>query len=148
MANDNFTVGRDCQAVLIAPNGTRFDLSKVTDFSHTAEHKTATSSPLNSPKQERFLPDGHRLKFSLDRRDGTNEAIFAAIEAGWWAFGSIDPGTSSNGAAYIYINEADGSQTTHQFRGLTIKSNGLGDFRGDQPVKQTIEAHAMYGNKV
>jgi hypothetical protein len=49
MANGNFTVGRDCQAVLIAPNGTRLDLSEVTDFRHTARYKTATSSPLSSP---------------------------------------------------------------------------------------------------
>lgn len=148
MAIENFTIGRDCQVVMIAPNGTRLDLSRVTDINHTAEYMTATSAPLNAPKQERFLPNGHRLRFSVDRRDGTNDALFSSIEAGWWSVGSADPGTSPNGAAYIYIQEADGSQSTYQFRGLTIKWGGLGDMRGEAAVKQTIEAHAQYGAKV
>ena len=148
MANDNFTVGRDCQAVLIAPNGTRFDMSKITDFSEKAEYKTASSSPLNAPKQERYLPDGHRLSFSFDRRDGANEAIFAAIEQSWWSVGSADLGTSTAGSVFIYITETDGSTTTHQFRGVSLKFGGLGDFRGEAAVKQTVEGHAQYWNKV
>jgi len=146
MAVDNFTVGRDGQAVLIAPNGTRFDLSKITNFQHTSEYQTVTSRPLNTPKQERYLPDGHRLKFDLDRRDATNEAVFKAIEQGWWTIGTADPGTSPSGTCYIYINEIDGSQTTHQFSGVTLKFGGIGDWKTESAVKQTIEGHAQNWN--
>lgn len=145
---DNFTVGRDIQAVLIAPNGTRVDLSKMTDFNHTPEYKTAVSSPMTSPKMERYLPDGHKLKFSIDRRDSSNEALFSGIEAGWWSVGSADPGTSPNGSLFVYINEVDGSQTTHQFRGVALKFGGIGDAKSEAAIKQTVDGHAMYWAKV
>src|ERR1700736_3041904 len=140
MPSGNFTVGRDVQAVLMSPYGTRVDLSALTDISITAEHKTATSSRRNGPKIERFLPDGHRIKISLDRADAAVETIGAQIEAGWWSVGSADLGTSANGSLFLYITETNGSQTTHQFAGLAMKFDGLGDFKSETPVKQTIEA--------
>jgi hypothetical protein len=138
----NFSVGRDVQAVLIAPNGTRIDLTQLTDFDHTAEYKTATSSSLTAPKQERYLPDGHKLKFDA------NEALFASIEAGWWAAGSADPGTSPAGSAFVYITETDGSQSTYQFRGLSLKFTGIGNVKSESAIKQTIDGHAMYWDMV
>ena len=145
---DGFTVGRDLQAVLYNPAGARLDLSKMTDFNHTPDYKTATSSPLNSPTMERYLPNGHKLKFSIDRRDGSNEREFAGVDARWWAFGSSDPGTATTGALYVYINEIDGSQTVHQFRGLSLKFGGIGDAKSEAAIKQTIDAHAMYWDVV
>ena len=145
---DNFTVGRDGQAVLVAPNGTRIDLGKMTGFHHVSEYDTAQSKPLNGPKQERYLPKGHRVTFELDRRDAAVEAVFAQIEQGWWSVGTSDPGTAPNGSAYFYIQEIDGSLTTHQFRGATMKFGGIGNFQTDSAVKQTIEMHAQYWNKV
>jgi hypothetical protein len=148
MTTGSFTVGRDAQAVVIAPNGTRIDLGSVTDFSHKSEYTEVMSKSLNAPKQKRFLPEGHTLKFSLDRVGSANEALFSQIEAGWWATGSADSGTSTNGTIFIYINEIDGSQTTHQFRGVALKFDGIGDFKSEQAIKQTIEGYAQYWTKV
>ncbi len=145
---NNFTVGRDTSAVLIGPNGARFDFSNITDFSHKAKYNTATSKPLSAAESERYLPVGHDITFSYDRTDATNESIFSGIEAGWWAVGSADPGTSENGAAFIYITETDGSQTVHAFRGVSVKFAGLGDFKSEAAVKQTIDAHAQYWSTV
>lgn len=148
MAISTFTVGRDASAVAIAPNGSRVDLSTVIDFSHKAIYKEVSSSTLGSPTSKRFLPDGHEITFQLDRLNSSNEALFSQIEAGWWAIGSADSGTSDSGTVYVYITEVDGSVTTHQFRGVAMKFGGIGDFKDTSAIKQTITAHAQYWTKV
>ena len=141
---NNFNVGRDAQAVVVTPSGGRLDFSKVTDIKHTSEYDTATSKPLNSAKQERYLPNGHKFSFSFDRRDPSNETTFQQLELAWWAVGSADPGTSPGWSVYIYITEVTGAQTTHQFTGASIKFGGIGDIKADSAIKQTIEGHAQY----
>lgn len=143
MAVGTFSVGRDVQAVLIGPNGARFDFTNLTGFDWTPQYKDVRSEPLNGPPIERNLPTGHRLKFMIDRNGPTNDVIFTNIEALWWAVGSSDPGTSANGSAFVYINESDGSQTIMIFGGLSVKLTEGGNFTVDNPVKQTIEAHAQ-----
>lgn len=143
-----FTVGRDVQAVAIAPNGTRLELGGLTDFKWTPQYSRPRSEPLNQPPIERYLPHGHTLSFSIDRRGPGNEILISQIEAGWWAVGSADPGTSANGSVYIYINETDGSQSTLQFSGVSMGMTQGGDFRTDQAVKQTIEGHAQRMNQL
>ena len=137
-----FTVGRDVTAIVIAPNGSRLDLSGLTDFKATPEYKTAKVDRLNGPPLERFLPCGHRLSFSIDRMGPTNELLFTLIEAGWWAVGSADPGTSSGGTVFTYTQEADGSTTIAQYVGVALKLSQAGDNKVDSAVKQTIEGFA------
>lgn len=143
MTLGTFTVGRDAQAVFIAPNGTRLDLSGMTDFNWTPEYKQARSDPLNQPPIERFLPAGHRIKFTIDRNGPANDLLFSQIELGWWTQGSADPGTSDAGTVYIYIQESSGAQSTYQFSGVGLKLSQGGDFKTDSPIKQTIEGFAQ-----
>lgn len=143
MALGTFTVGRDAQAVFVAPNGTRVDLTGLTDFTWTPVYQRPRTQPLNGPPIERYLPNGHTLRFAIDRTGAANDALIASIEAGWWAVGSADQGTSLNGSAFIYLTETDGSITTYQFSGVSMGMTAGGDFRTDQAVKQTIEGHAQ-----
>ena len=148
MALGTFTVGRDAQAVFIAPNGTRMDLSGLSDFKWTPEYIAAEAKPLNGPKIRRFIPDGHMFMFNVDRNGPANEAIISSIENLWWTIGSADPGTSSSGTIYVYIQEADGSQTTWQLTGVSLKMTQGGDFKTDSPIKQTFEGFAQRFIKV
>lgn len=143
-----YTVGRDCQAVFVSPNGTRLDLSGLTDFEWTPEYKTARADPLNGPPIERKLPAGHRLRFTLDRNGSANESLISQIEQGWWSVGSADQGTASTGTIFVYITEGDGSQTTWQFSGVAVAMTKGGDFKTDAPVKQTFEGYAQRYQKV
>jgi hypothetical protein len=143
-----FNVGRDATAIAIAPNGTRLDLTGITEFSWTPEYKTARSDPLNSPPIERRLPNGHRVSFQIDRHNSNNDALVSQIEAGWWNLGSADPGTAAVGTVFIYITEATGAVTTMQFSGCTLAMTKGGDFRTDSPIKQTIEMYAQRFQKV
>ena len=148
MTTGSFTVGRDAQAVFIAPNGTRLDFSLLTEFSWKPEYKTARSDPLNDAPLERFLPAGHRLMFNVDRNGPANDALISQIEQGWWAVGSADSGTSNNGTIYVYITELDGSATTYQGSGVSIKMTNGGDFKTDSPIKQSYEGFARKYQKV
>lgn len=148
MALGTFTVGRDAQAVFIAPNGTRLDLSGLTEFTWKPKYQEAKSSPLNAPPIERFLPAGHSITFNIDRNGSAVEALVSAIENLWWAVGSADSGTSNNGTVFIYIQEADGSQTTLQFSGVSLKLANGGDYKTDSPIKQSIEGFAQRMVKV
>ena len=138
-----FVVGRDVQAVLVGPgNVGRFDLTNLTSFDVKPQYKVATCEPLNSPPAERALPSGHRITFNIDRRDGTNDRLFLAIETGWWARGSADGGTGSNGMLTVFINEVNGGQTREQYSGISVRMSNKGDVRQDSPLKQTIEVFA------
>lgn len=148
MALGTFTVGRDAQAVFIAPNGTRIDLSGLTDFKWAPEYQEAKASPLNAPPIKRFLPAGHHLTFNIDRNSDAVETLVSGIESMWWAIGSADSGTSNNGTIFVYIQEANGSQTTMQFSGVSLKLSSGGDFKTDSPIKQTIEGFAQRMVKV
>jgi hypothetical protein len=139
----NFSVGRDVQAVVTAPNGTRVDLTGLTDFSYQPQYKKVRSEPLNGPPIERYLPDGHTLKFNIDRTNSNNEALISQIEQGWRTYGSVDPGTWAAGTVYIYITETDGSQTTLQFSGVSLGMTQGGDYKTEAPIKQTIEGFAQ-----
>jgi hypothetical protein len=139
----NFSVGRDVSAVCVAPNGTQVDLTGLTDFNWTPQYKQPRSEPLNGPPIERYIPYGHRLRFNIDRTDPNNEELISQIEQGWWTSGSASSGTWSTGTVYVYIIETDGSQTTMQFSGVSLGMTQGGDYRTDNPIKQTIEGHAQ-----
>jgi hypothetical protein len=139
----NFSVGRDVQAVVISSYGTRLDLTGLTDFSYHPQYKKPRSEPLNSPPITRYIPDGHQLRFTIDRTNPNNEQLISQIEQGWWTSGSADPGTWAAGTVYIYIQETDGSQTTIQFSGVSLGMTQGGEYKTDVPIKQTIEGFAQ-----
>ncbi len=145
MATQTFTVGRDFSAILIGPNGNKFDLSTGTTIEWTPEYKTVRSDPISVPPMERFLPAGHRLVYTVDRNGPANDRAFAAIENGWWATGTADGGTNNSGTAYLYVTEADGSQTVYAFQGVAIKLAAGGSIMQDSPIKQRIETFAQTG---
>jgi hypothetical protein len=133
-----FSVGRDVQAVLIAPNGTRIDLTNLTDFDIKPQYKMAVSDALNRPPAHRALPSGHTGTFNIDRRDGTNDLLFVLIEQAWWAFGSADNGTGSTGSLLVQITEIGGGVTTQQYLGVSLWLENAGSIKQDSPIKQTI----------
>jgi hypothetical protein len=142
MSGSNFTVGFDTSWVATAPNGTKLDLTGLINVEWTPEYKTPRSEPLNGPPQERNLPYGHRLALTVDRYNPQIEELFSQIEQGWWALGSVDQGTSNNGTVYLYENNPDGSQTTHQFWQLTMKLGKMGPFKTDTHVQVMIDCFA------
>lgn len=138
----NFTVGRDCTAVLISPIGAAITLPALTQIGTKPQYKQVTSEPLNSPPERRYLPSGHEVTLSFDRVDGSVESYFSLIEAGWWANGTSDGGTGPNGALFVYVTNPDGSLSTRNYQGLSFGLTDAGTFTVDQVVKQEISGFA------
>ena len=138
MAGTIFVVGRDVQAVLVAPNGVRIDLTNLTDFDVKPKYKRAECEPLNVPPAVRMLPSGHEGTFNIDRRNPANDLLFTAIEQAWWAVGSADNGTGSTGLLTVFITEVGGGTTTEQYSGLSVWLENKGTIKQDSPIKQTI----------
>jgi hypothetical protein len=137
-----FSVGFDSSWVVIAPNGTRLDLTGLVDVKWTRRYKTVPHDPLTGPPQERSLPAGHELMLTAERTNAALEQLASQIEQGWWASGSADSGTSTNGSAFLYFNNPDGSQTTHQFSGASLSFPDGGNYVTEGAVKQTIRIFA------
>ncbi|HTQ71011.1 MAG TPA: hypothetical protein VMH92_05905 [Acidocella sp.] len=138
-----FTVGNDCSAVLVDPYGNNITLPLLTQIDTTPEYSTAKAQPIGKPPIERYLPAGHKLKFSFDRADGNVDKLFSQIEAGWWAAGTSDGGTNSTGGVYIYVTETGGGQTTYQYGAVSFQLTNSGSISPDNPVKQEISAFAQ-----
>ena len=85
--NQTFGVGRDVTAVVIAPNGTRIDLTGQIEIQWRGLYETVTHEPINSPTRRRYLPMGHEFTLTLERRGPANESLFSLIEQGYWAGG-------------------------------------------------------------
>ena len=138
-----FTVGNDCSAVVVSPYGGNITLPLLTQIDCTPEYSTAKAQPIGKPPIERYLPAGHRLKFTFDRVDGAVDKLFSQIESGWWATGTADGGTNATAGIYIYVNETAGGQTTYQYSGVALKQDNSGSISPDNPVKQEISGFAQ-----
>jgi hypothetical protein len=140
--NTTFTVGRDCQAVLVTPYGTQLTMPLGTQITWKREYTTSKSTPLNTPPIERALPMGHRLTVTYDRSDKSIDLAFSQIEANWWANGTPDGGTNASGAAFIYINEPTGGVTTYNFQNAALSQTDGGTFSVENAVKGEIAVFA------
>jgi hypothetical protein len=134
--SSGFNVGRDVSVVAIL-NGTRLDVTGLTDFEHRPRYDKPKHRPLNTPTQEMRIPDGHEFKFKIDRTSSSNDALFAQIEANWWAGGSRATGTVT-----FYITELDGSQSRYQATGVVMSLEDAGTAKQADAIIQSIEGFA------
>lgn len=139
----SFSVGRDCQLVVIGPTGQRIDLQHVTDFHSEQMTADVQVDRLDGLNLFGYLPKGWRLSFTIDRGNSAADDLIAAIEQTWYSAGSTGTGT-----IYQYVQEADGSQSTYQFSGVPLKLADAGQWKGDSTVKQRIDGVASLRTRV
>jgi hypothetical protein len=131
-----FSVGRDCQLVVIAPSG-RVDLSHVTAFESRQVTAPVRVNRIDGVQLAAELPKGWDGSFELERGSSVAEDFIAALEAGFYAGAALALST-----LYQYINETDGSTSTYQFQSVVFKLAHAGVWRGDASVKQRLEFFA------
>lgn len=136
MSGNTFSVGRDCQVVVLGPYG-RVDLSHVTGFESRQLTASVRVDRIDGSQLGAELPKGWDGQFDLERGNSVAEDFIAALEAGFYA-GS----TPAAGTMYQYIAESDGSTSTYQFAGVVFKLVQAGAWRGDASVKQRLEFFA------
>ncbi len=142
MASNSFSVGRDCQLVVIGPFG-RVDLSHVTGFECRQLTTAVRVERIDGVQLAAELPKGWDGIFELERGSSAAEDFVAQLEAQYHVGGR--PGQAT---LYQYINEPDGSTSTYQFQGVVFKMTQAGIWRGDAAVKQRLEFFAVQRARV
>ncbi len=141
----SYSVGRDCQVVLMHPlaPGGRVDLPNVTGFMANQVTVNVKSDRLDGVQLAAELPKGWAGEFDADRGNNGLDVLFAAIEAAWYSTGN-----TPTAIIFQYVLEPDGSTTTFQYTQASLKLSAAGHWQGDQIVKQKISFEAWRRNKV
>ncbi len=142
MTSNVFSVGRDCQLVVMGPFG-RVDLAHVTGFESRQLTAPVRIDRIDGVQLAAELPKGWDGGFDLERGSSTVEDFIAAVEAAYFAGTPVVPGT-----LYQYVQETDGSTSTYQFEGVVFKLTQAGTWRSDMAVKQRLEFFAAKRKRV
>src|SRR5579859_7362050 len=104
MPTTQFSIGRDCQLVVIGPGG-RIDLTYVTGFESRQLTTPVRIDRLDGVPMAAELPKGWEGSFEVERGTSEVDDFIAAAEAAYFAQGSLPAGS-----LYQYVTEVDGSR--------------------------------------
>jgi hypothetical protein len=136
MAATQFSLGRDCQLVVIGPAG-RVDLSYVTAFQSSQVTQPVRVDRLDGVQMATELPKGWEGSFEVERGSSAVDDFISAAEVAYRTSGALP-----YGQVYQYITEPDGSVSTFQYTGVVFRLINAGVWRGDGAVKQKLEFFA------
>lgn len=136
MAATQFSIGRDCQLVVIGPAG-RVDLSYVTAFESHQLTQPVRVDRLDGVLMATELPKGWEGSFELERGSSAVDDFIAAAELAYRTSGGLP-----YGMLYQYVSEPDGSTSTFQYNGVVFHLVNAGIWRGDAAVKQKLDFFA------
>ena len=136
MTSTNFSVGRDCQLVVIGPYG-RIDLTYVMAFESRQLTAHVRVDRIDGTQMAAELPKGWEGHFELERGSPAVDDFIARAEAAFFAGAAVPSGT-----LYQYVNETDGSTSTYQYSGAVFKLAQAGSWKGDASVRQRLEFFA------
>lgn len=142
MANSIFSIGRDCQIVVMGPFG-RIDISHVTGFESRQLTAAIRVDRIDGSQLAAELPKGWDGHFDIERGSSAVDDFIARIEAAYISNGPVPTGT-----LYQYVQESDGSTSTYQYEGAVFKLAQAGQWRGDQSVKQRLDFFASRRKRI
>lgn len=142
MPINSFSIGRDCQLVVMGPQG-RVDLSYVTGFESRQLTQAVRVDQLDGTQLGAELPKGWEGSFELERGTSAADDFIASAEQAYFTTGNVPAGT-----LYQYVAEVDGSTSTYQYSGVVFKLANAGVWKGDGSVKQKLEFFASQRQRV
>lgn len=142
MTSNTFSVGRDCQIVVMGPFG-RVDLTHVTGFESRQRTATVRVDRIDGTQLGAELPKGWEGYFELERGSSAVDDLVAQIEANFHAGAAVP-----SGSLFQYVNEPDGSTSTYQYDTVVFRLSQAGTWRGDQSVKQRLEFFASTRRRI
>ena len=92
MPTNAFTLGRDCQLVVIGPQG-RVDLTHVTGFESRQMPQPIRIDRLDGTQLAAELPKGWEGSFDLERGNSTVDDFIAITEQAYFATGQLPTST-------------------------------------------------------
>jgi hypothetical protein len=142
MAGNMFSVGRDCQVVVIGPMG-RVDLSHVTGFESRQHTTSVRVDRMDGVHLAAELPKVLQGSFEIERGNSAADDMIAAIEQAYF-----NDGQMAGGTLYQYVTETDGSVSTYQYESVAFRLTSAGHWKGDSSVKQKLEFFAARRKRV
>lgn len=142
MPINSFSIGRDCQLVVMGPQG-RVDLTYVTSFESRQMTQSVRLDRLDGVPMGAELPKGWEGSFEVERGTSSVDDFIAASEAIFLNQGSLPSGT-----VYQYVAETDGSTSTYQYSGVVFKLSNAGTWKGNSAVKQKLEFFAAVRQRI
>ena len=142
MPINSFSIGRDCQLVVMGPQG-RVDLTYVTGFESRQMTQSVRLDRLDGVPMGAELPKGWEGSFEVERGTSAVDDFIATSEQIYLSQGSLPAGT-----VYQYVAEVDGSTSTYQFSGVVFKLVNAGTWKGDSTVKQKLEFFATQRQRI
>ena len=142
MPINSFSIGRDCQLVVMGPQG-RVDLTYVTGFESRQMTQSVRLDRLDGVPMGAELPKGWEGSFEVERGTSAVDDFIAVSEQIYLSQGSLPAGT-----VYQYVTEVDGSTSTYQFSGVVFKLVNAGIWKGDSTVKQKLEFFATQRQRI
>jgi hypothetical protein len=136
MPINSFSIGRDCQLVVMGPFG-RVDLTFVTGFESRQLTQSIRLDRLDGVPMGAELPKGWEGNFDVERGTSAVDDFIAVAEQAFFTQGFLPAGT-----VYQYITEVDGSTSTYQYNGVVFKLANSGSWKGDSSVRQRLEFFA------
>lgn len=133
----DFTIGRDCEAILVVGGFGRVNLSEVEGFSAKPVYEKPRIKPLNKRPIEKALPMGYEISFDIARANGSVERLQAYLDSSYWSGNGVPVGT-----LYQYVRNPDGSTLTMRYDNFSVIIGDLGDYKADAPVKQSVTGFA------
>lgn len=142
MTSTAFSVGRDCQLVVMGPFG-RIDLTHVTGFEARQLTAPIRVDRIDGSQLAAEIPKGWDGQFDIERGSSAVDDFIAKIEAAY-----VQGIAVPNGTLYQYVSEVDGSTSTYQFDSVVFKLTQSGQWRGDHSVKQRLDFYASRRKRV
>ena len=136
MSGSMFSVGRDCQVVVLGAYG-RVDLVHVTGFESRQTDRLGPGGPDRWPAARGRVAEGLGRHLRSRARQLRSRRLHRAVGAAFYNGQSPSPGT-----LYQYISESDGSTSTFQFNNVVFRLASAGLWKGDASVKQKLEFFA------
>jgi hypothetical protein len=133
MSGNDFTLGKNKQAVLICGDGTRIDLSNLTSFEAKPEMNKVVSKVLAGPRREKHVYDGWTGTIALDRENNDLDSLIAKFEAAFWLMG----GTTQDATLFEYITELNLSTSSYMYSDVAL-SFDTGTWKSDSAVDMKI----------
>ena len=142
MPINSFSIGRDCQLVVMGPQG-RVDLTYVTSFESRQMTQSIRLDRLDGIQMGAELPKGWEGSFKVERGTSAVDDFIASSEQSFLNSGALPAGT-----VYQYVTEVDGSVSTYQFSGVVFKLLNAGSWKGDASVRQKLEFFATQRQRI
>jgi hypothetical protein len=142
MPATQFSLGRDCQLVVMGPAG-RVDLTHVTSFESRQLTQPVRIDRLDGVQLGAEVPKGWEGSFEIERGSSVVDDFIAAAEGAFYTQGSLPFGT-----LYQYVNETDGSTSTYQYDSVVFKLTSSGTWKGDTSVKQRLDFFASRRSRI